>query len=251
MNNIINLINNSSYLTIIFGVLVFAVTFSIIFIYIRAFIQGREISLWPPRIGAKLEIPTVSDADLLTRQESESFAIVDIMKAHDLWSDFGGTFYAWNPSWQTEIVTNPSEWEDIHVKRYLEDKIERVVYVILNRDGSNKKDRKYYYLEGFKLFLNRFLESNPHLKRKISKKMEIYVEDKFSTDLTFFVGEKLSDKSKGGLLLINEAPFCQGGTPILAFETRNRRVINEMMKMFHEVMTSSNRQSVDDILDGA
>lgn len=78
--------------------------------------------------------------------------------------------------------------------------------------------------------------------------MEIYADKKLSSELTFFVGERKSEKSKVELLLINDEPFCCNGTPTLAFETKNRRIINDMMKMFHGVMSKENKLLVDDIV---
>lgn len=122
---------------------------------------------------------------------------------------------------------------------------------MITNPEDKRKGRKHYYLTGFKLFLKRFIDSNQSIKHRISEKMEIYFDENFFSDLTFFVGKKLTDESKIGLLLINEPPFCQNGTPILAFETKNKRIIDEMMKMFHGVMTTSKRYCVDDILNEA
>ncbi|MES9970624.1 MAG: hypothetical protein ABW092_11370 [Candidatus Thiodiazotropha sp.] len=249
MDKVIETIINNNYFPILLLLVVGLLCISVIGMYFVAIRQGREVTLWPPKIGPSQaqNPPPVNPAFNHAADNSENFSVVDIMKAHNLWADFEGTFYAWNPSWQTEIITNPVEWSEIHVNRYLDSKIDRVIYVILN-NSSKRKDRKYYYLDGFKLFLSRFLTANPGIENKVKDKMEVYMESEPASDLTFFVGHKQTDDSKVGLLLINEEPFCHGGTPILAFETKNERIIGEMMKMFHDVMTSSSKCDLGEIL---
>ena len=112
------------------------------------------------------------------------------------------------------------------------------------------EDRKFYYKEGFQLFLKKFIKESPDtLYEKIKQKMRIYIVDDESSDITFFVGKRMGERSKVGLVLLNNRPFGYKGTPEWAFETRNEMIIEDMMNMFHEVTGSQDAFTIDYFLD--
>lgn len=165
----------------------------------------------------------------------ESIKIVDILDAHDLWSDFKGDLFCWNPSWQTEMHANPNAWEEIHINRYKNDQVNRVVYII-GKQGNESQNRKFFYLNGLKNFLKLFLNNHPKLRPALEKKIKIYIKDKLPSDLTFFVGTKASDSSKVSILMINDEPFISSEMPRSAFVTGNENIYNDMLRLILAAM---------------
>jgi len=57
MEAILKFLTQSPILFTISVILLVAIVLSVIFIYISAFIQGREVSFWPPKIGENMNRP--------------------------------------------------------------------------------------------------------------------------------------------------------------------------------------------------
>jgi len=210
-----------------------------------AYRNGREINI----LGIEIRKSRQEDGSgpIVKR---DSFTVCDIMDAHDLWNNFQGTFYAWNPSWQTELVTSPSEWSDVHLRRYTDKAIERVVYAVSRTPLTNDEHSRFYYLEGTQRFFQKFAREHPEIIPRLEEKLEVYVVDKLPSNLSFFLGRGKTHKMMVALLLVNEEPFSRNGTPTLAFRTENEEVQKQMRCMFDGIMNKVDPTPVADLIDG-
>lgn len=184
----------------------------------------------------------------ILKNESEIINVVDLTDATNFWSGFVGDLYCWNPSWQTELVTKPSEWDGIHKSRYLDEKLERVVYIVA-KTGPGNRQRKFFYLSGMLEFLNKFCSEHPELEVNIKSKMDVYIQETLPSDLSFFIGTRENSTKPVGILLINDEPFCDGDMPVYAFVTSNKKIIKDMQNMIHTAMVDGDKTQIYSILD--
>lgn len=231
MSSVIDSLLENQMIAVFLILIIFGVVVVLVIMIIFAYNNGRDISVFGIEIKSG-ELNEKNDCEV----EKNMFTICNIMSAHDLWSDFEGTFYAWNPSWQTELVTNPDDWADVHLRRYMDGSIKRVVYAVSKQPLVKNDYVKFFYYDGFKRFFQIFTQKNPTIIPRLEEKLEVYVVDQLPSNLSFFLGTSRKQKKEIALLLINDEPFCINGTPTIAFKTENEEVVNQMRNMFYGIM---------------
>lgn len=216
---------------------------------VQDFLPPEREPLVLERIKLQQQIETLKSKLNHVSSSSDALLISDIQKAPHLWEGFYGTYYAWNPSWQTECATNPEAWMDIHIKRYKDKRLNRAVYIIGGDEHNGSDDLRYFYVRGLQEFLKEILKRDASIKSSLAQKMEIYLVKKLLSNLTFFIGKRENESKKCGLLLINEEPFLHSGAPTVAFETRNEQIITEMMVLCDGIIATTKKSTVGEILN--
>lgn len=142
----------------------------------------------------------------------------------------GNDFVAWNPSWQTELDTNPDAWIEVHSRRYTSNLLKRARYVVGRSSTHPTDDSKYFGCEGLAQFLNLMRRECQEAYKSLNQIMQIHLVDRLDSDLTYFIGNKLVAGSPHpiafGAIIINESPLLNSVTPTYMFETRQPDLVD-------------------------
>jgi hypothetical protein len=191
------------------------------------------------------ENPEIPSSSLIANSKPD-VTLCDIGNSHPAFSDFEGTYYSWNPSWQTELSTNPDEWMEMHRQRYRNTRIKRIIYIIGSEGIVKDPYSKLYYLTGFKAFVKEFTRRFPSDANKMEDKLEVYLMKQLSSELTLFAGKK--DGHHQSIILFNEPPLMVGGTPLYSLEINSSEMYEKIRNMCLEGMQVGERIDVAALL---
>jgi hypothetical protein len=170
---------------------------------------------------------------------------VDPRTQVDIWEDFEGSFYGWNPLFCLEKHGSRDNWLEIHSARYLSPKITEVQYLFLCDDRKKTSGDEERY-SSYQSFVEKLAQVSKKVKGEISNKLKTYVV-KGQSSLVFFIGVKHG--MDFCILYVDEPPFTKGGVPQWAFIFRDPLLIKTLRGKFDEVRKNHKPLSLDDVLD--
>jgi membrane protein implicated in regulation of membrane protease activity len=170
---------------------------------------------------------------LLRLAESSASGVecVDPRIRQDIWEDFEGDFYGWNPLFCLEQYGSLRDWLNVHKARYLNPKLREVQYLFL-RDGTEPGLESSERYSSYRSFVEQLSRTSKTVKAELDEKLKTFVVDGRSS-LVFFVGSKHG--MDFGILYVDEPPFTKGGVPQWAFVIRNPVLVKMLRGRFDEV----------------
>lgn len=187
--------------------------------------------------------------------------LIDNVGYMKLTQELSGICYYWNPAWrQSEFdehnnkwlhMQANNKWLHMQAKRYENEDVERVVYIISGGNVQPHSSIPKYSLVEFHSFLKMMWERYPHIREQIKRKMEVYIALSFPSHLTLALGNKYGEKESIAIISVNTSPVAQVKWPRITFATTELSIVDAFRSFFKEAISQryGKRINIEKFLD--